>query len=173
MLQNTNNAHNPDLPDRRSFLAAGIAGGMLAISTAAGTQAERQNETSTVPPIKQSFELDELSIAELRQGMVSGKFTARSLVEQYLARIEAIDRSGPHLASVIEVNPDALALADQLDVERQSKGTRGPMHGIPVLIKDNIDTADKMATTAGSLALVGSKPPEDSFVVKQLAKRAP
>ncbi len=170
MLQNTNNARNPNLPDRRSFLAAGIAGGMLAISTAAGTQAERQNETSTVPPSKQSCELDELSIAELRQGMVSGKFTARSLVEQYLARIEAIDRSGPHLASVIEVNPDALALADQLDVERQSKGTRGPMHGIPVLIKDNIDTADKMATTAGSLALVGSKPPEDSFVVKQLRK---
>jgi amidase len=100
--------------------------------------------------------------------MVSGKYTARSITEQYLARIEAIDRNGPALRSVIEVNPDALAIAGELDRERTQKGSRGPLHGIPVLIKDNIDTADRMATTAGSLALVGSKPSADAFLVQQL-----
>src|SRR5205823_5766352 len=102
--------------------------------------------------------------------MQSGKFTARSLAEKYLARIEAIDRQGPALRSVIEVNPDALALADVLDKERKEKGPRGPLHGIPVLIKDNIDTADRMATTAGSLALVGAKAPQDAFLVGRLRK---
>ena len=102
--------------------------------------------------------------------MESGKYTARSLVEKYLARIEAVDAGGPQLKSVIELNPDALALAETADNERLAKPVRGPLHGIPVLVKDNIDTADKMATTAGSLALVGARPPEDSFVVKQLRK---
>ena len=101
--------------------------------------------------------------------MRSGRFTARSLAEKYLARIEAIDRQGPTLRAVIEVNPDALALADALDAERKQKGPRGPLHGIPVLIKDNIATADRMETTAGSLALVGSKPPHDAFLVKEAA----
>src|SRR5262249_27218190 len=85
-----------------------------------------------------------------------------------LARIEAIDRKGPALRGVIEVNPDALALADALDRERKEKGPRGPLHGIPVLVKDNIDTADEMATTTGSLALVGAKPPRDAFLVTRL-----
>src|SRR5205823_616265 len=87
---------------------------------------------------------------------------------KYLARIDAIDRRGPGLRSVLEVNPDALALADALDNERKGKGPRGPLHGIPVLIKDNIDTADRMATTAGSLALVGARPPQDAFLVRRL-----
>ena len=91
-------------------------------------------------------------------------------MEKYLARIEAVDAGGPQLKSVIEVNPDALALAEAADDERRAKQVRGPLHGIPVLVKDNIDTADKMSTTAGSLALVGAKPPEDSFVVKQFRK---
>src|SRR6202043_2164607 len=91
-----------------------------------------------------------------------------SVVTQYLARIEAIDRQGPALRSVIEVNPDALALADALEKERKDKGVRGALHGIPVLIKDNIDTSDRMATTAGSLALVGAKPPRDAFLVQRL-----
>jgi amidase len=112
--------------------------------------------------------LDEFTIADLQDGMKSGKYTARSLVEMYLARIQAIDRQGPALNSVIETNPDALALADALDRERSDKGPRGPLHGIPVLIKDNIDTADRMATTAGSLALVGAIPPQDAFVVRRL-----
>ena len=92
-------------------------------------------------------------MAELQDGMKSGKYTARSIAEKYLARIEEIDKHGPALNTVIEVNPDALAIADSLDAERKAKGPRGPLHGIPVLIKDNIDTADRMMTTAGSLAL--------------------
>ncbi len=100
--------------------------------------------------------------------MKSGRFTARSLVEKYTARIEEIDKHGPALNSTLELNPDASAIADGLDQERKAKGPRGPLHGIPVLIKDNIDTADRMMTTAGSLALVGSKPPKDSFVAQRL-----
>src|ERR1700722_20192775 len=114
------------------------------------------------------FEFDEVTIAELQDGMKSGKHTARSIAEKYLARIDAIDAHGPEIRSVIETNPDALAIAEALDKERKAKGPRGPLHGIPVLIKDNIDTADRMMTTAGSLALVGAKPPKDSFVVQKL-----
>src|SRR5258708_14772418 len=113
-----------------------------------------------------SFELDEITIADLQDGMKSGKFTTRSLAEKYTARIEEIDKHGPTINSVLELNPDALAIADSLDRERKAKGPRGPLHGIPVLIKDNIDTADKMMTTAGSLALVGSKPQKDSWVAQ-------
>jgi amidase len=100
--------------------------------------------------------------------MQSGRETARSLVEKYLARIEAIDRQGPVLRSVIETNPDALMIADALDAERQARGPRGPLHGVAVLIKDNIATADRMMTTAGSLALAGVKPPRDAFIVERL-----
>ena len=120
------------------------------------------------PPQVQAFELDEITIAELQEGMTSGKFTARSLVEKYAARIQEVDKSGPALNAVIEMNPDADSIADALDQERKAKGPRGPLHGIPVLIKDNIDTSDKMMTTAGSLALVGSKPPKDSWVAQKL-----
>ena len=112
--------------------------------------------------------LDEATIAQLQEGMASGRYTARGLVELYLRRIDEIDRSGPTLRSVIEVNPDALAIADALDAERRASGARGPLHGIPVLIKDNIDTADRMETTAGSLALEGSIAPRDAFVVERL-----
>jgi len=121
-----------------------------------------------VAPDVRPFELDEITIAELQDGMKSGKFTARSLVEKYTARIDEIDKSGPTVNAIIELNPDADSIADALDQERKTKGARGPLHGIPVLIKDNIDTADRMMTTAGSLALVGSKPPKDSFVAQKL-----
>ena len=100
--------------------------------------------------------------------MASGRSTASGLVEAYLERIEAIDRHGPQLRSVIELNPDALSIARELDKERASKGPRGPLHGIPVLLKDNIDTHDRMTTTAGSLALSGSIPPRDAFLVERL-----
>jgi amidase len=100
--------------------------------------------------------------------MASGKATSESLVKLYLERVEEIDRSGPALNSVIQINPDALAIARELDRERKEKGPRGPLHGIPVLIKDNIDTADNMETTAGSLALLGSKPAKDAHVVERL-----
>jgi amidase len=115
-----------------------------------------------------AFEFDEVTIGELQEGMKSGKYTARSIAEKYLTRIEAIDKNGPALRAVIETNPDALAIAEALDKERNAKGVRGPLHGIPVLIKDNLDTADRMMTTAGSLALVGSKPLKDSFVAQKL-----
>jgi amidase len=115
-----------------------------------------------------AFELEEITIAELQDGMKSGQYTARSIAEKYLARIEAMDSNGPAIRSVIETNPDALAIAEELDKERKAKGLRGPLHGIPVLIKDNIDTRDRMMTTAGSLALVGAKPLKDSFVAQKL-----
>lgn len=156
---------------RRSFLKSSLAGGAAAASIgplypalAAAREISRPTETSDVKP----FELDEITISDLQDGMKSGEFTPRSLVEKYSARIDEIDKHGPAVNAIIEMNPDALAIADALDQERKSKGPRGPMHGIPVLIKDNIDTADKMMTTAGSLALVGSKPPRDSWVAQKL-----
>ncbi len=100
--------------------------------------------------------------------MASGRYSARQIAELYLRRIEEIDRTGPALRSVIEVNPDALSIADTLDAERKAKGPRGPLHGIPILIKDNIDTADRMMTSAGSLALEGSVAAHDAFVVQRL-----
>jgi len=114
------------------------------------------------------FDLEEATIADLQQRMQAGTETSRSLVEKYLTRIEAVDRRGPALHSVIETNPDAFAIADRLDAERKSRRPRGPLHGIPILIKDNIATADRMMTTAGSLALEGVKPPKDAFVVERL-----
>ena len=115
-----------------------------------------------------SLELQEASVAELQAAMASGELSARQLTEFFLRRIEAIDRSGPQLNSVIEVNPDALEIAGQLDAERQAGQLRGPLHGIPVLLKDNIDTADRMHTSAGSLALRESIARIDAAVVAQL-----
>ncbi|HSJ87054.1 MAG TPA: amidase family protein, partial [Anaerolineales bacterium] len=99
--------------------------------------------------------LPEWTIAELQEKMESGELTSRRLAELYLGRIDAVDKSGPYINSVIEVNPDALETADALDGERKAGRTRGALHGIPILIKDNIDTHDRMQTTAGSLALEG------------------
>jgi amidase len=115
-----------------------------------------------------AFALEEATIAGLQQRMADGTETARSLAEQYLARIDRIDRNGPNLRAVIEVNPDALAQADRLDEERRTRGPRGPMHGIPVLLKDNIATADRQMTTAGSAALAGARPSKDAFIVARL-----
>jgi amidase len=115
-----------------------------------------------------SFELLELEIPQLQRLMESGARSSRELTQLYIDRIEAIDRNGYQLRSVIEINPDAIAIAIQLDEERQAKGPRGPLHGIPILIKDNIDTADKMSTTAGSLALMGPAPDKDAFIVQRL-----
>jgi amidase len=115
------------------------------------------------------FEFDEIAIDALQAGMKSGKWSAHSIAGNYLQRIKDIDKQGPALNSVIEINPDALEIAESLDQERKKKGPRGPLHGVPILIKDNIDTADKMMTTAGSLALVGApKPPKDSCVALKL-----
>ncbi len=156
--------------NRRSFLKTAVCGGAAATLTplypALGASREILPAVS-VPDIK-PFELDEITIADLQDGMKSGKFTAHSLVEKYSARIDEIDKHGPAINAIIELNPDALLIAEALDQERKAKGPRGPMHGVPVLIKDNIDTADKMMTTAGSLALLGSKPLRDSYVAQKL-----
>jgi amidase len=157
-----------DSMSRRFFLRAGVAGGAVAAGfplLARDANGSRKPAAGAeVPP----FELDEVTLSELQKGMQAGTTTARSITEKYLERIKEIDREGPALRSVIEVNPDALSIADALDRERKEKGARGPLHGIPLLIKDNIDTSDRMATTAGSLALVGSKPPADAFLVRRL-----
>ncbi|HXX64991.1 MAG TPA: amidase [Bacteroidota bacterium] len=166
MNHNNEQEEHPGALSRRSFLKTGLSGGALLAALPRTTLAGRIH--SERPARVEPADLDEKTVGELSDGMATGRYTSRALTESYLARIDAVDRHGPMLKCVIEVNPDAMDLADSLDKERKAKGPRGPLHGIPVLIKDNIDTADRMATTAGSLALVGSKVAEDAFLVKQL-----
>ena len=157
------------IPSRRRFLQTsvlGAAGAAVYPALAAGRVLPA--EPAQAARASTSFELTEVTIRELQEKMRSGEVTAHALAEKYLARIEAMDKRGPAINSVIELNPDALSIADGLDKERKQNKLRGPMHGIPVLIKDNIDTADRMATTAGSLAMLGAKPLKDSFVVQRL-----
>ena len=153
---------------RRDFLQTSAMGCALALGYPGSIVADSMppERNNWRPP--DSFELEELTISELQQGLTRGKFTAKSLVKKYLDRIDEIDKKGPAVNSVIEINPDAEAIADALDRERKARGSRGPLHGIPLLIKDNIDTADRMMTTAGSLALLGSIPSQDAFIVKKL-----
>src|SRR5215218_1078239 len=113
-------------------------------------------------------ELENATVVDLGSRLRGGDVSIRELAEQYLERIEALDRQGPRLLSVIETNPEATDIADALDHELRARGPRGPLHGIPVLLKDNIDTADQMFTTAGSLALVSSRPQRDAFVAQRL-----
>ena len=155
--------------DRRAFLQTTAAGGagLTANLACAPPGAESPSDTGArgaIPP----FEFDEITADDLQGMMESGEHTARSITEAYLGRLDAMDRQGPELRSMIEINPDALAIADELDAERQANGPRGPLHGIPVALKDNLDTHDRMTTTAGSLALEGSIPPQDSFVAERL-----
>jgi len=147
-------------------MAASVAAGTIAVRGCSSLRKDTGNPAgaANIPP----FELEETTVAALQEGMKSGKYTARSITELYLQRIVAIDKQGPALHSIIELNPDLLQIGDVLDAERKSKGPRGPLHGIPVLLKDNLDTADRMTTTAGSLALEGSIPPQDSTVAKRL-----
>jgi len=154
---------------RRNFLQASVFGGVVASSKSLRILAtENAVSHSRSGTASTPFELDEVTISELQEGMRSGKFSARSLTKKYLERIDDVDKNGPAINSVIEFNPDALAIADSLDRERKSEGARSALHGIPILIKDNIDTADRMMTTAGSLALVGSTPSRDALVVPKL-----
>ncbi len=155
--------------DRRDFLKTTAAGGAalstgFACAPTPGGAPEAGSGQQAIPP----FEFDEVTVADLQRMMESGEHSARSITEAYLARIEALDRQGPELRSMIEINPDALEIADGLDAERQAGEVRGPLHGIPVALKDNLDTHDRMTTTAGSLALEGSIPPQDSFVAERL-----
>lgn len=156
---------------RRDFITSGTlatAGltSLLAASCNSNPSGTTTKETTcdAVP----AFELEETSISELQEKMASGKYSSEQITQLYLDRIEAIDKKGPLLNSVIELNPDALAIAKAMDEERKAGKTRGPLHGIPVLIKDNIDTGDKMQTTAGALAMEGHIAASDSFVVKKL-----
>jgi len=157
--------------DRRGFLGATLAMGAGAASTAS---CRPESRTGAPTPAEQpitDFELDEVTVRELQAGMEEGRLTARGITELYLGRIEAIDKDGggrPGLHSIIEVNPEALDIAEALDKERKETGARGPLHGIPVLLKDNVGTSDRMTTTAGSLALEGSIPQKDSFVAERL-----
>lgn len=150
--------------DRRNFVKLGFLVG-AAGSVSNNSLAEVNSGTALSTNKNVIVEAD---VKQLQSLMTAGKLSAVSLTELYLQRIHAIDRIGPRLNSIIELNPDALAIAKALDQERKTKGPRGPLHGIPVLIKDNIATADKMQTTAGSLALVGAKAPRDAYLVKKL-----
>ncbi len=167
-MRKKNLAVNSEMPPRRRFLQTSLFGGVGAAILPALAGARELTDGSTSASQVRPFELDEVTIADLQAGMSSGKFSSRAITEKYLARIEEIDRRGPAVNSVLEINPEAHAIAESLDRERQEKKARGPLHGIPVLIKDNIDTADKMQTTAGSLALLGSRPSKDSFVAQKL-----
>src|SRR4051794_17480137 len=153
---------------RRKFLQATVAStAAAALYPVLGAARQVGGPASRAFSVK-PFELDEITISELQDSLGSGKYTSRSLVEKYSERIAEVDKSGPAVNAVIELNPDAHSIAESLDQERKAKGPRGPLHGVPVLIKDNIATADRMMTTAGSLALVGSKPPKVSFVAQKL-----
>jgi amidase len=156
--------------DRRNFLLkttlTGFSLSLLATSSCTqeskkdlGLQRENQDDL---------FSLSEITVDELQQKMQAGEYTSHAITEMYLDRISAIDDEGPSLNSIIELNPDALAIADAMDQERKNGKIRGPLHGVPILIKDNIDTSDKMMTTAGSLALEGHIAAQDAFIVKKL-----
>lgn len=159
-------AMKPSALSRRQLFQVGAtaaAAGVVVAATPMSASAEAQNFSDPGPE-----DLIEVTIAELQARMEAGKLTAVELVQKYKARIEAIDRHGPKVNSVLELNPDAEEIARELDKERKEKGPRGPLHGIPLLIKDNIDTHDRMHTTAGSLALLNSTPPLDATVVSRL-----
>jgi amidase len=160
--------------DRRDFVRLGAVAGAMVVGgqpLAAETSAERKaadaagtSRRFAVSP----FELEETTLSDLQAGMAAGRMTARSITKLYLDRIAELDRRGPTLRHVLETNPDALALADSLDRERKAGKVRGPLHGVPILLKDNIDTADRMTTTAGSLAMAGSIPLQDAFIAARL-----
>jgi amidase len=162
----------PGRVSRRNFLkasgtagAAGALAGAGTVAGAAGAMAAPDHDHH-VP----SFPFEEATIAQLQAAMTAGRLSSRRLTQAYLRRIRRIDLSGIQLNSVIEVNPDALEIAAELDHERRRGHLRGPLHGIPILVKDNFATRDRMETTAGSLALVGAEVPRDAFVVRQLRR---
>lgn len=153
---------------RREFLQLAALGGSALVTTPLPAIASVRRHASSPSSGVRPFELDEVTIAELQSRLASRTLSAVALAKRYIARIEQIDRRGPALRSVIELNPDWLAIAAAADRERKSNRSRGPLHGIPIVIKDNIDTHDRMTTTAGSKALAGSIPLRDAFVVERL-----
>ncbi len=160
--------------NRRKFLKSGSVAGLaipFAVVASGSTPAnsnEYNNSEAKEFAFTDDFQLNEVTIDELQEKMKNGEYTSRSITELYLKRIEKIDKKGPLLNAVIEINQDAITIADNMDRERKEGKVRGPLHGIPVLIKDNIDTGDNMMTTAGSLAMEGHKAGTDAFIIKQL-----
>ena len=161
--------------ERRNFIKnSSLAGltlasmGVIASCNTSPVKEKKEEVEKTSAPGADDFVLNEITIDALQKKMQSGEYTSRSITQLYLNRIDAIDKKGPAINSVIELNPDALAMADSMDMERKNGKVRGPMHGIPVLIKDNINSGDNMMTTAGALALVGNKAAKDAFIIKQL-----
>ena len=150
---------------RRSFLQRSSLLATVPLFLQSCNNTEKKDDSN---PNDKAFTLAEITIDELQKKMQSGELTSRSITEMYLKRIDAIDKNGPTINSVIEINPDALSIADAMDTERKAGKVRGYLHGVPVLIKDNIDTNDKMQTTAGSLALEGNMAASDAHIVKQL-----
>jgi len=151
---------------RNFFKTSALAGATLVVAPI-----DSCVQTSVKSPSAEDysvFDLNEITIIQLQEKMVSGVLTSEKITRKYLDRIELIDKHGPKLRSVIEVNPEALDIARRLDGERKEGKIRGPLHGIPILIKDNIDTGDRMQTTAGSLALVGAPASDDAFIVRKL-----
>ncbi len=151
---------------RNFFKTAAIGSGTFALSPL--TSCLSSTESKIIQIDYTSFDLNEMTIIQLQEKMNSGEITSEEITQKYLDRIELIDQKGPELRSVIEINPDALVIARQMDEERKSGKIRSAMHGIPILIKDNIDTGDRMQTSAGSLALVGSPAPDDAIIVQKL-----
>jgi amidase len=143
--------------DRRNFLKI-VAASPLAAAACSSAGSDFQHD----------FELDEVTVSSLQAGMQSGRWSARSITELYVDRIRHLDRSGPALQAIIELNPDAVKTAEELDAERQARGPRSPLHGIPVVLKDNINSPAPLTTTAGSLALQGCIPPQEAALAKRL-----
>jgi amidase len=155
--------------NRRDFLQLAALGSAQALFPTAALAKSPSRILSEASAFRiKPFAWEEATIGDLQAAMSSRKETAVTLTKAYLRRIEDLDQQGPRLRSVLEVNPDALAIARALDQERKAKGSRGPLHGVPVMLKDNIDTHDRMMTTAGSLALLGSIPAQDSFIAGKL-----
>ncbi|MGH7588105.1 MAG: amidase family protein, partial [Gemmatimonadota bacterium] len=152
--------------DRRTFLGSGLAAGLAGAIGPIPLTASRLRSAAAFMP--RDFELEEATIADLQATMASGEHTARSLTEAYLSRIEELDQDGPALRALLETNPDALEVASERDAERRAGRVRGALHGIPILLKDNIETSDRMETTAGSFALLGARPERDAFVAGRL-----
>jgi amidase len=160
---------------KRSDFLASTALAAVGLTTLFATNSFTEKKTDSKQENKSEgsddpFELDEITVSELQDKMAKGAYTSEQITQLYLNRIDAIDKNGPKLNSIIELNPDALDIAKAMDKERKDGKVRGALHGIPILIKDNIDTADKMMTTAGALALVGNKAKKDAFIVTQLRK---
>src|ERR1035437_7069618 len=168
------NRHSGTTPlDRRAFVGASLAAGAALLGvpeSASGSESSVRSLAASLPrgPAPQVDDLLEHSVAELGALMQRGALTSRELTQRFLTRIAQMDKTGVAINAVIELNPDALAMAEQCDAARKTGATVGPMHGIPVLIKDNIGTADKMRTSAGSLALAASTPAKDAFIVERL-----